>query len=622
MAMHSGSPGSASGVCLPAALHPREDERLHELHSLNIIDTAPEERFDRITALVSEIFNVPAVLVTLIDKDRQWFKSACGVDQSETPRDIAFCAHALHQPEILVVPDTHKDQRFVNNPLVTGEPHIRFYAGAIIQAPGELPLGTLCLIDMKPRTLSESEQQRLISFAKIVESEIAQDIGDAQDRAKSQLAANIDPITGFFSYQEFKLRSEQFGANLMASTDDFKHARSFAVVLELPQLDIIRRHYGLILGDEVVAVVAKRLNKIFSKYTAIFGRQYRSSFIVFLPEITKTADELGKLIEKEFAVSMALPQEVLRLNIHIGISPGVEDIERTLAQCHFSLEQISDETGVACRSFSRNDGLELERSATVNVKLTEAIKSDQLELYYQPKVDTQTLQLVGLEALLRWNDPDVAPITPPEIFQAAAAANLVATLDDWVIRTACQHIDDWKQSGYKIIPVSVNISGESLKDVHLPERLRKILVQTKVDPASLHIEILETSVIADFDKIVPMLLEINKMGVSFSLDDFGTGYSSLRYLQRLPIHTVKIDRSFVKEIVENKEDAVLASGIISLAHSLKLEVVAEGVETEEQYAILKSFYCDAIQGFLFCRPVPHSEITSFVQHDHCFLKPA
>lgn len=576
---------------------PEEKQRLEQLYRLEVLDTLPEPRFDRLTSLVADVFDVPIALISLVDENRQWFKSSCGLAATETPRDQAFCAHALHCDELLVVEDALEDERFEFNPLVVGEPYIRFYVGAVLHSPEGQPLGTLCLIDVKPRSLSSKEKTQLLAFAGLVQAEMNQDITDAQSRMRSQLSAHLDPMTGFFNYAEFCNRCESL---IDSSVEKSSHALLF---ISLPQLDFIYRVHGLETCQSVVGPVAQILVRAFQTNETIFGRQLREGLLVFVKNPDRSLQDLASTVSTALCEQLKMPSAIPDISIRIGIAKVTDNIDKTTHHCKAAASSLANDKGIFHRVFSDEDLSAESRASDIAVALLHAIEADKLALYYQPKVDVRTGEITGAEALLRWRDEELGVIPPNEIVRAAISADLVSVLDSWVLESALKDIAKWKQQGLSLVPISVNFGSESFGQSQLPSRIFALLKEYDVAPNLLQIEVLESAVFGDLDSILPIMQAIHEMGIRFALDDFGTEYSSLRYLQKLPISVVKIDRSFVQGIVASQEDAALALGIISISHDLGMKVVAEGIEEQQQYVILKSFQCDSIQGHLFSSPL-------------------
>jgi EAL domain-containing protein (putative c-di-GMP-specific phosphodiesterase class I) len=239
--------------------------------------------------------------------------------------------------------------------------------------------------------------------------------------------------------------------------------------------------------------------------------------------------------------------------------------------------------------------------------LRKAFDRRELELYYQPKVDVRTGATIGMEALVRWRHPERGLVLPSEFIPLAEETGLIIPLGNWVLREACRQNRAWQDRGMRPMRTAINISAAQLRHEDLPEQVAVALRETGLDPRYLEIEITETVVMQNAQNAVAMLDRLSQMGVHLAVDDFGTGYSSLAYLKRFPINTLKIDASFIRDLSHDRDNALIVQAIIALAHSLKLEVVAEGVEDEHQLGFLQSFGSDQYQGYLHSRPLTASE---------------
>jgi EAL domain-containing protein (putative c-di-GMP-specific phosphodiesterase class I) len=250
-----------------------------------------------------------------------------------------------------------------------------------------------------------------------------------------------------------------------------------------------------------------------------------------------------------------------------------------------------------------NERLALEHS------LRRALERDEFLLHYQAKVDVATRRVIGAEALLRWQHPERGLIAPERFIPIAEETGLIVPIGEWVLRTACAQHRAWRDAGFSALSISVNLSARQFRQEALAKTIRQILVDTGVDAANLEIELTESMVMHNAAVAVAILQELKSLGVRVSIDDFGVGYSSLSCLRRLPIDTLKIDRSFVSDIAAppQGDGGILAQAIISLAHSLNLKVVAEGVETSAQFAFLETQRCDQVQGYYFGKPLPARE---------------
>jgi diguanylate cyclase (GGDEF)-like protein len=256
-------------------------------------------------------------------------------------------------------------------------------------------------------------------------------------------------------------------------------------------------------------------------------------------------------------------------------------------------------------------GLAASNTLRMITELQHAVENDELRLYYQPKVDTESGRLVGMEALVRWVHPERGMISPIEFIPVAEDTGMIVAIGRWVLREACRQNAEWQQAGLRPIRVAVNLSARQFRSDNLPDEVNAALAEAGLPASSLELEITESMVMEDPERVIDLLDKIRTQGIHLSLDDFGTGHSSLAYLKRFPIDCVKIDRAFIKDMPGNTDDVAIAKTIVAMAKALDLTTVAEGVETAEQLEILKTMGCDQIQGYFFSRPLPAEEFLTF-----------
>ena len=417
-----------------AAVADKERARLLALQSYGILDTPAEEVFDEFARLAASIVGTPIGLVSFVDGNRQWFKAKIGLQASESALDVAFCTHAIGSADIFVIPDALEDERFSDNPLVTGGPKIRFYAGAPLVTSGGDALGTLCVLDYVPRQITAEQQAGLQILSRHV----------------------------------------------------------------MAQLELRRR-----LND-----------------------------------------------------------------------------------------------------FTRGDAPRKRAIAA----LRRAVEDGQFVLHYQPKVDMRSNRITGLEALIRWNCPGNGLVSPARFIPLLEESGLIVEVGGWVLQQAMRDFREWQAKGITVPTIAVNVSPHQLRNPEFIRQLERAMGADGSRRSPLDIEITEGVLLEKTAEVIGKLHRIRCLGVGVAIDDFGTGYSSLRYLAHLPIDTLKIDRSFVVAMTDDADDMAIVSSIIALAHGLDLNVVAEGVETDEQRKLLRLLRCDQMQGYLFSRPVAKDQL--------------
>lgn len=878
-------------------LPPDEDKRLAVLRSLQILDTPPEERFDRITRIAVQLFKVPISLVTLIDANRQWFKSCQGLNLSETPRAISFCGHAILSDEILVIPDAKKDSGFSDNPLVTNAPHIRFYAGCPLAVSEGHKLGTLCIWDHRPRRMGNEDLKALRDLASLAEDELSnltlsrantllwksearlhdffenahdliqsvtpegrfiyvnrawretlgyqedevphltlndiihpdsqqhcmevfrhvlagetvtdieatfvakdgrqiivsgnsncrieedgvcitrsifRDITErkraeealqkaydglerqvqerTRDLKKSNEALKIEiterkqlsealqaserrfralienssdaivllsanatilyssPSTrrllgyagefighnvfelvhpedqkqtktafaklaqkpGEIVTAEYRVRHmdgswrwvEGTGNNLLAepsvqaivinyrditerreAEEMIQHLAFYDTLTDLPNrnklvdrlLNAIRTDEGkgkplaLLLmdldhfkeindtlghprGDLLLQEVAKRLRGVLWERD-IIARLGGDEFAVLLLRLA-TADDVNRAIDK---LQKALETPFIIDGTPIAVEAGIgvalypdhgKDVDTLFQRADLAM-YVAKQVGSGHALYKPEyDQYSPQRLALMG-ELRQAIESNQLLLYYQPKVNLKTGRITGVEALVRWRHPQRGMVPPDQFIGPAEKTGLIQPLTQWVLSTAMRHCQLWHQTGIEIT-VSVNLSVRNLLNPNLSGQVAELLKAHGVAPGCLILEITESAIMADPARAMEVLQQIHAIGVQLSIDDFGTGYSSLSYLKRLPVHEIKVDRSFVRDMIKDENDAVIVHSTIDLAHNLRLKVVAEGVENKEIWDRLAALNCDAAQGYYMSPPLSVDELSRWL----------
>ncbi len=858
-----------------------EPARLDALHQFNLLDTLPEQHYDDLVLLASQICNTPIALISLVDENRQWFKARVGLTETETARSLSFCTRTIEQSDVLVVEDTLQDARFANEPLVTSAPHIRFYAGApLITADGHV-LGTICVIDHIPRSLSEEQLTALkalrnqllvllenrrhrtlahrveeftqsvastqnvvyktdtlghltyfnpaaISLLKYSEQDllgmnyldlIRLDYRDAaQHFYERQLLGRIPQtyyefpavakdgttvwigqhvhlilkdteVTGFSAVarditerkhvEEALLHSEQtlklslkaadagtWDWNIVANRIEW--SETLYAVLGLPsdscgpsyeswlgciheedrewveqllkdalerQNAVVSAEYRIVRHDRVVRWVSSKGRVIRDsvgsplrmigvtiditerKHTeallteAYTRAQQEATYLshhdplTALPNNSQFEDDLTiALVEarQSDCVVMVILVDIDRfkgINAALGRRAGdtlLKDVAarittilrdgdgayrvgadefafiiRNVAHSHADAFEIIQQVqkavgqytellkapfycdgvelfvnvscGISLFPLDAVEALTLQRNATVALRraqqlggnnhqfyspeieaegrrrldlengLRRALERREFLVYYQPKIDTQTGKYHGAEALIRWQHPTFNLVSPAEFIPLAEDTGMITAIGEWLMMDVCQQVKSWLSQGLSPMRISLNLSPRQFLEPTLVHKIREALRLTGLTTEYLELELTEGSLMKDVALASGKLRELRAMGLRVAVDDFGTGYSSLGYLSRLPLDSVKIDRAFVRDMVNNPDDYAIVSAIIELARTLRLRVVAEGVETDEQARMLRLLRCEEMQGYLFGRPMPAAEFRTYLE---------
>ena len=382
--------------------------------------------------------------------------------------------------------------------------------------------------------------------------------------------------------------------------------------IDLDRFKVINDTLGHNIGDQLLKVLGERLVCCMRDGDTV-ARMGGDEFTVLLPKIRaqddviRTAERIFKIFKPPFLID----QHELYVSGSMGISiyPQSGDSPQALLKnADIALYQVKDAGGHNLfRIYSSEmDTSSLER-LSLESALRQAIERNELTLHFQPRINLITGKITGAEALVRWNRPHLGMVSPAAFIPVAEETGLILPIGNWVLMAACRQVKEWETAGYPSLPVSVNLSARQIHQGDIFEEVVKVLNETDLSPQSLELELTESHLMKNTESVNRLLHELNDMGVRLSIDDFGTGYSSLSYLKRFPIHTLKIDQSFIRNITVDSNDAIIAQTVIRMAHSLGLRSVAEGVETVEQLDILKSLGCDEAQGYYFSKPLPGAE---------------
>ena len=396
--------------------------------------------------------------------------------------------------------------------------------------------------------------------------------------------------------------------------------------IALDQLKKVNDTLGHLAGDQLMQQIAVRLRGCVTESDTV-ARFGGDQFVVMLPEIERTKDavDIVALIQETLNPSFKLGRQELFATASVGISFFPDDGKETsslVKNAGAALYRAKKSGGNEYRFYTADMHVKASKRFELETSLRHAIDNHEFLLHYQPRVAIDSLQIVGVEALVRWQHPQLGLVPPLDFIPLAEETGLILPIGEWVLREACRQNREWQNKGFAPMRVGVNISARQFQQQHLAETVMRILEETDLGPEFLELELTESSIMSNAEATIVVLTKLQTMGIAISVDDFGTGFSSLSYLKRLPIDSLKVDQSFVRELATDPDDAALVMAIVNLAHTLRLRVVAEGVETQEQLRFLRLLRCDEIQGYLISKPLPVEGIEQLLATPRPLLRDA
>ncbi|MCT1538592.1 MULTISPECIES: putative bifunctional diguanylate cyclase/phosphodiesterase [Lysinibacillus] len=434
------------------------------------------------------------------------------------------------------------------------------------------------------------------------------DITAQKDIKKITHIAYHDELTGLPNRRKLEQRLE----------NEFHQSRRTGEKFALFFIDVNRfKHIndglGHIIGDMFLVEMSNRLRNI-DHTSNSFYRHNSDEFVMILNDVNRI-DEMAKEIIGVFNESFIVDTYEFYASISIGISvfpDHANSVEELLKNADIAMYAAKSTRGNQYRLYRDNMDEANDKWLLLETKLHQALKQDRLQLHYQPKIDLKTDSVIGMEALLRWYDPELGHIPPDRFIPFAEDCGLINDIGVWVLRKACAQARQWNESHDLSLRVAVNISPIHISTGGFVDMVRSVIAETGIDPNLLEIEITEMSMLDYTEDLIDTIKQLRELGITISLDDFGTGYSSLNYLKKFPVDVLKIDRAFVRDIVPEKSGIAMISAMISLAHALNLQVVAEGVEEEAELNVLREHGCEYVQGYYFSKPLSVEDFTNLI----------
>ena len=477
--------------------------------------------------------------------------------------------------------------------------------------PVMIGTNVVAVLEFYSTTVAEPDQA-LLTVMGHVGVQLGRVMERRQAEARLHQLAHYDTLTGLSNRALFADRLSQTLASPL------RQGRPAAVLyLDLDRFKVINDTLGHHTGDLLLQTVSQRLIGAVGSESMV-ARLGGDEFAIFLTEISSERDAslIAENILKTLTKGFMVEGQELFVTGSIGISLYPDDGEEAqtlMKRADVAMYRAKHQGKNNCQFYARTMDAQAGRTLSLETQLRRAVKNDELVLHYQPKVSLHTDQITGMEALVRWQHPDMGLIPPAEFIPLLEETGMIIEAGEWILRRACEQNLAWQRAGLPPMPVAVNLSARQISQQNMVAGVADVLRQTGLDPRWLELEITESMLMEQTETATVSLSELDAMGIHITIDDFGTGYSSLSYLKRFPISSLKIDRSFVKDIMTDHDNAAIASAVIAMAHSLKMPVIAEGVETAGQLEFLRAHGCDEIQGFYFGKPLPPNEFAQLLK---------
>jgi diguanylate cyclase (GGDEF)-like protein len=580
--------------------------RLAALERLGILDSEPEPSFDRFTRLAAQLLGVPVALVSLVDRDRQFFKSQYGLaapwaNARQTPLSHSFCQYVVQAKEPLAIEDTQTSALGSDN-LAIRDLTVAAYAGVPLILRDGHAVGAFCAIDTAPRQWQEQDLT------------ILEDLGAAvvallEYRRATAEESLHDPLTG--------LPGRSLTAAYARQLSSGQSGDLLAVAVGIDDLTAINDAYGGRHGDRVISLVGKRLARHLGPEDVV-GRTEGSVFTVLRPGTSDQLEavELTQRIRDDISSEpFTVRGQQLPVTVTVGLatgSPGsVETINHAAQAMRLARtghEHLAGAGAGAGAGVGAGHETAAEGGRRIRDALRGAVKRGEISVVFQPIVELSTGCTRGFEALARWHHPELGPISPNEFIPVAEATGEVVAIGEHVLRLASRQLADWRARWRDDLQMTVNFSPVQLAVPNIPEVIGEILSAAGLPGSALGLEITEGVFMTSGVLERRNLEAIRRLGVRIALDDFGTGYSALSYLKRFPVDVIKADRSFLDGLGADRRDLAVLRAILAIGAGMDIQVVAEGVETQRQRELLRLSGCPYGQGFLFSEPLPADKI--------------
>lgn len=517
------------------------------------------------------------------------------------------CGTAMYTGKSVIASDIQLDPLWENYRPVAARFKLRAcWSIPIVSSQGKI-LGSFAMYYEEPRTPCD-EDLRIAEMASHLAG-IAIERRDAEERIRH--LAHHDVLTGLPN------RSMLEEALTHAIAHAGRSKRQVAVLfIDLDNFKRINDSLGHHVGDHLLQAVARRLQGCLRK-DDMLSRLGGDEFVI--AAISLRSSEEAALIAAKALKALEMPFDIDGQILHTGGSIGISlypedgtNVETLMRAADGAMYHAKENGRGNYRFFTQDLNAAIQQRLALENQLRRALVHGQLVLHYQPQVDMHDRRIFSAEALVRWRHGERGMVLPDQFISLAEETGLIVQIGDWVLREACSQLARWRADGHADMTVSVNLSARQILQRDFPGRIAQILRETKVPPDALELEITESMLMEQSEQNMKTLTQLSEMGIQLSIDDFGVGYSSLSYLKRFPIHALKIDRSFVSGIGSDQDDMAITGAIVDMAHALRLKVIAEGVETEEQANFLESLGCNSAQGYFYGEPREADEFSQLL----------
>ena len=593
----------------------REAQRLLDVRLSGLLDTPNEERFDRLARLAAQVLETPIALISIVDERRQWFKSVVGWELPETPRDHSFCQHVVNLQAEVVMEDARQDKRMQASPLVTEGAGLRFYAGEPIRGINGFVIGSVCVLDQTPRSPTADQLAALKDIAALVEREIHAEHQVREAVFEAEQAAYYDTLASLPNLRLLQDRAAQAIERARVQGHCVYLLRT--AIPELSGLSILSHSDSE--TDRLIRICAARLREALDPGCTV-ARGLDDEFVVLCPDQVGTASvqDYARRIRGALQLPVVVQGKQHEIKSWTGaaIAPhSASGVQRLMLQAGAALKDARRNSPDHALVFNAKTVRRQNRRLDLKSRLRTAVERGDIAVHFQPILTVDDREMVAAEALSRWTDSDLGAVSPAEFIPIAEETGLIQSITRGLIRSACEQLQQLSEAGCKVLPrIAINVPGSMLRGPELIKELEAALSKACVPADRLTLEITEGSYFDADGEVLAGIQELRELGVSLAIDDFGTGYASFGHLKNLPVAMLKLDRSFVAPIVNNKGDATIVQSLIAMARRLGIRVVAEGVEEEDQLTFLRAYQCDLAQGFLFDRALEPDTFRHRVLH--------